>query len=113
MKTKLSFLTIFALIFTLSSCSEDEDPVPTAKVTYNKDAKPIFIANCAPCHLTGGDNPNKWDNYTSAKNKIDVILDRVNRNTTAEGFMPNGGTKLPAATIATLTQWKTDGLLEN
>ena len=111
MKTKLSFLVLFSIIIAMVSCSKDEDPV--VKITYNKDAKPIFVASCTPCHVTGGANPNKWDDYTSAKNKIDLILDRVNRDATATGFMPKNGTKLPAATITTLTQWKTDGLLEN
>ena len=113
MKTKLSFLLLFAFILAFVSCSEDEEPVPVVKVTYTKDAKPIFVASCAPCHLAGGANPNKWDDYTQAKNKIDAILDRVNREATATGFMPKGGAKLPAATISTLTKWKTDGLLEN
>jgi len=113
MKTKLSFLLLFAFILAFVSCSEDEEPVPVVKVTYTKDAKPIFVASCAPCHLAGGANPNKWDDYTQAKNKIDAILDRVNLEATATGFMPKGGAKLPAATISTLTKWKTDGLLEN
>jgi len=115
MKSKLSFLVLFSVIIAMVSCSKDEEPAPTpvVKVTYNKNAKPIFVASCTPCHLTGGANPNKWDDYASAKNKIDLILDRVNRDATAAGFMPKNGTKLPAASIAILTQWKADGLLEN
>jgi mono/diheme cytochrome c family protein len=111
MKTKLSLVFFFSAILAFNSCSKDEAPI--AKVTYNKDAKPIFVANCTPCHVSGGVNPNKWDDYTSAKNSIDVILDRINRDPSAAGIMPKVGTKLPDATINILAQWKTDGLLEN
>ena len=112
MKTKLSFLALFSVILILTSCSKDEQPV-VSKVTYNKDAKAVFVSNCSPCHMAGGANPNKWDDYNTAKTKIDAILDRVNRDVAAAGHMPKGGPKLPAATIDILTQWKADGLLEN
>jgi hypothetical protein len=112
MKTKLFFLAFFSVSFILSNCSKDEQPV-VSKVTYNKDAKAVFVSNCTPCHVAGGANPNKWDDYTTAKTKIDAILDRVNRDVAADGHMPKNGPKLPAATINILTQWKADGLLEN
>ena len=112
MKTKLSLLAFFSVSLILASCSKDEEPAVT-KVTYNKDAKTVFVSNCAPCHVTGGANPNKWDDYNTAKSKIDAILDRVNREEAAAGHMPKNGPKLPAATIDILTQWKADGLLEN
>ncbi len=111
MRTRLLFLVLFSIFVATVSCSKDEETV--VKVTYIDDAKPIFVASCAPCHVTGGTHPSKFDDFTNAKNKIDVILDRINRDATAAGFMPINGTKLPAATITTLTRWKTDGLLEN
>jgi len=112
MKTKLLLLAFFSVSLILASCSKDEEPAVT-KVTYNNAAKSVFVTNCTPCHVTGGANPNKWDDYSMAKSKIDAILDRVNRDATADGFMPKNGTKLPAATIDILTKWKADGLLEN
>ena len=112
MKTKLLLLAFFSVSLILASCSKDEEPAVT-KVTYNNAAKSVFVTNCTPCHVTGGANPNKWDDYSTAKSKIDAILDRVNRDATANGFMPKNGTKLPAATIDILNQWKADGLLEN
>jgi hypothetical protein len=87
--------------------------VNPAKITYVADVKPIFLTSCTPCHLAGGANPNKWDDYTQAKNKINVILDRVQRAPGSAGFMPKVGNPLTAAQIATLKQWVTDGLLEN
>lgn len=86
------------------------DPV---KITYVANVKSIFTTSCTPCHLAGGANPNKWDDYTQAKGKISAILDRVQRAPGSAGFMPKVGNQLTAAQIATLKQWVTDGLLEN
>lgn len=98
----------------LNSCNKSEEEPAPVKITYNKDIKAIFVANCTPCHLAGGTNPNKWDDYTTAKTKIITILDRIQRTPGTTGFMPRNGTmQLPAATITLLKQWQTDGLLEN
>lgn len=113
MKTKFFFPTVLLAVLFFASCSKEEEPTPVVKVTYNKDIKPIFVAKCSPCHLAGGANPNKWEDFTTVKNKIDVIIDRVNREATATGFMPRNGTKLPADQLALIAKWKTDGLLEN
>jgi hypothetical protein len=82
------------------------------KVTYVADVKPLLTASCAPCHVAGGGNPNKWDDFATTKSKINSILDRVQRESTAAGFMPKGGTKLSADKIALLNKWVADGLLE-
>ena len=113
MKTKQLIAALFLVSLFFASCSKDKDDDPVVKTTYNKDVKAVFLSNCSPCHLTGGANPNKLDDYTTAKTKIDVIIDRVNRDAAAAGFMPKNGTKLSAEKIAILTKWKTDGLLEN
>lgn len=86
--------------------------VNMAKTTYIANVKPIFVASCTPCHLAGGANPNKWDDYATAKAKINTILDRVKREPGSTGFMPRNGTKLAADKIATLEKWVADGLLE-
>jgi len=86
--------------------------VNPVKITYVVNVKSIFTTSCTPCHLAGGANPNKWDDYTQAKGKIAVILDRVQRTPGSVGFMPQVGTQLTAAQIATLKQWVADGLLE-
>lgn len=82
------------------------------KVTFVADIKPLLTASCTPCHMPGGANPNKWDDYATVKSKISVILDRVQREPTAAGFMPKGGSKLSAANIALLNKWVADGVLE-
>jgi uncharacterized repeat protein (TIGR01451 family) len=83
-----------------------------AKVTFDKDIKPLVTASCSPCHLAGGSQPKKWDVYATAKANINAMIDRVSRAQGSSGFMPNGGTKLSASNIALLNQWVTDGLLE-
>lgn len=83
------------------------------KTTYTAHIKPLLVNSCTPCHVSGGSNPNKWDNYATTKNKINGIIDRVERETTAAGFMPQGGPKLSAANIALLKKWVADGLIEN
>ncbi|MDP2115016.1 MAG: PKD-like domain-containing protein [Bacteroidota bacterium] len=83
-----------------------------AIVTYTSNIKPLLVNSCTPCHVAGGSNP-KWDNYATAKSNINGILDRVQRESGAAGFMPVGGPKLSAANIALLKKWVTDGLLEN
>jgi len=86
--------------------------VNMAKTTYVANVKPILVASCTPCHLAGGANPNKWDEYAQAKAKINLIIDRVKREPGTTGFMPRNGTKLPADKIAILEKWVADGLLE-
>lgn len=83
------------------------------KTTYTGHVKSILTTSCTPCHVAGGANPNKWDDYTTTKNKIATILDRVKREPGATGFMPRNGTKLAADKIAILEKWVADGLLEN
>ncbi len=87
--------------------------VNTIKVTFMTNIKPLLTASCTPCHMPGGTNPNKFDDYATTKTKIAVIIDRVQRETTAAGFMPRGGSKLSAENIALLKKWVSDGLLEN
>jgi len=83
------------------------------KTTYTKDVKPLLVASCAPCHTAGGTNPNKFDDFATAKGKISSIIDRVKRESTATGFMPRNGTKLAADKIALLEKWLADGTPES
>lgn len=107
----ISVCLLSTIIFT--SCEKTEEPVVIPKLTYDKDIKPILLTNCAPCHVTGGANPNKWDQFATTSAKINSILDRVQREPGTTGFMPRNGTmKLSAENIAKLKQWVSDGLLE-
>ena len=112
---KLSLaLTIVLASVLVESCKKEEVAVVVPKLTYSVDIKPIFVKNCTPCHLAGGFKVNKWDDYATAKANIALILDRIQRDVSAVGFMPNKGTTpVPATDIAKIKQWVTDGLLEN
>lgn len=80
-------------------------------VTFDGDIKSIITGSCAPCHVPGGGNTT-YAEYDKAKSGIDFIINRTNRDQGSAGFMPQGGTKLDAASLALLAQWKADGLLE-
>lgn len=81
-------------------------------VSYTANIKSLLTFSCKPCHVAGGNNP-KWDNYATAKSQISNILDRVQRQPSASGFMPQGGSKLSAENIVILKKWVSNGLLEN
>lgn len=87
------------------------DSIPKVKISYELHVKPIFQANCSPCHYDGAPRPN-WLDYETAKFEIDFILDRTQRTPGSEGFMPNGGTsQIAQKDINTFIEWKKDGLL--
>jgi hypothetical protein len=112
-KTSLFFACVTALAVTMIGCKKEEAAPVVPKVTFDKDIKPIIVANCGPCHLTGGTQANKWENYAETKAKVASILDRIQRMPTAAGFMPRGKTAaIPTASIDLIKQWQTDGLLE-
>lgn len=94
------------------SCKKEEEVV-APKITFEKDIKPIVQTRCTPCHLAGGANPNKWEEYAQAKAKVATILDRIQRTPGSAGFMPRNATaQIPAEEIAKIKQWQADGLLE-
>jgi hypothetical protein len=63
-------ITIFFVMFTLSSCTTDlivpEPPSPPPappspnepKISYAGEIQPIFTGKCMPCHATGAALPN-------------------------------------------------------
>ena len=108
------------LVISIWSCTKKETVTPTPSVVlvnYATDIKPIFVLHCTPCHLsvTGGFKVNKWDDFVTAKTNIGLVLERVQRDVTAAGFMPRAGsnnTALSKDEIAKLKQWVIDGLTE-
>ncbi|MGY6650150.1 Ig-like domain-containing protein [Wenyingzhuangia sp. IMCC45574] len=87
-------------------------PATPGKVTFTKDIKPLIENKCGSCHTSG---PNRLYNvYTTASNRIDNIINRINRNATGDNeLMPQGGPKLSPTELALFQQWVTDGKLEN
>lgn len=111
----LSLLTA-SLLFSYCSSSKKaagSGAAASAKTTYATNVAEILQTNCAPCHFPDkGGNKKPLDNYASASKNIDDILRRVQLNPGDRGFMPMRHPKLADATIATLKQWKADGLTE-
>ena len=80
--------------------------VKRRKVNYTSDLLGLFSSKCTPCHTTGS-QPH-WNVYNTAKSNIDNIISRISNNS-----MPQGGPALPQNQKDLISQWKTDGLLEN
>ena len=113
LKTAFAAAAIFVAAW---SCKKDDAVVVVVpKLTYEADIKSIFVLHCTPCHLAGGFKVNHWDDFSTAKTNITLILDRIQRDPTASGFMPRAGSgnaPVTAAEITKLKQWVTDGLVE-
>lgn len=114
----LIVIASLVLVGTLTYCSSSKNASGGSKskksvVAYSSDIAPILEAQCAPCHFPGkGGNKKPYDNLANVKADIDEILVRIQLDSTDRKFMPKKKPKLDAQTIATIKQWKADGLLE-
>lgn len=121
MKTKLSIVALWS--FMLFSCSKEDSTTPTpvlplpnpdGKVHYT-DIAPIINSNCTGCHGATPSNgaPMSLTTLNNVKDAIQNrgLLDRISRAQGTPGMMPNGGTRLPQASIDKITKWQTDGFL--
>ena len=90
----------------------DVKPI-TETVTYKKNVKTIMDNNCVVCHsATGSVSYFPLTDYTSVKNSVNEIIDRIQRPNGDPLKMPKGGT-LSQDNINMIIKWKADGLLEN
>jgi hypothetical protein len=79
--------------------------MPT-KTTFEGDVRTILTNNgCISCH-------SDLSNYNTSKNRVNLILDRIQRQSNQGGFMPQGGIKMQDAQINSIKKWLSDGLLE-
>ena len=101
-------ITITLLLFIcFSGCEknvEEDHEIKTVDCSavetyYNENVAPILSSNCAGCHP--GQGGLSLDSYTSVYSAIKSgnVLDRVNRNSGENGFMPQGGQKLSNANL--------------
>ena len=76
--------------------SEDCSAIETY---YTENVAPILTSSCTGCHPSQGGL--SLDSYTSVYSAIKLgnVLDRVNRNSGENGFMPQGGQKLSNANL--------------
>lgn len=93
----------------------DNSPIEGV-VTYKQNVKPIMDNNCIRCHgatLTNG-APMSLVTYAQVKNAIESrgLINRISFNNGNSLLMPQGGPRLPQATIDIVVQWKNDGFVE-
>lgn len=119
MKT-LRFFSLIAFTLFLNSCSSgsesdiSNDPNPTP--TYTNTINSIITNNCLSCHGSTPTNgaPISLDTYAKVKAAVqnNGLIDRISRAQGTSGMMPQGGTRLPQATIDKFTTWKNNGYIE-
>lgn len=119
---KNTFLISTLLLGTLlvSSCSNDSSADLTDgnldDVTYTNTVKSIIDNNCISCHAATPVNgaPMSLTTYENVKEAVQNrgLLDRISRAQGEPGMMPNGGTRLPQATIDQVIAWSAQGLNE-
>lgn len=117
---KLFSLMAFASL--LIGCSNDNpdtltENVPVeSNVTYRQNVKSIMDNNCISCHAATPRNGATLSlvTFDQVKNAIQTrgLLNRISLNNGNSLLMPQGGPKLPQATIDLVAKWQQDGLLE-
>lgn len=119
----MKYLFIISLLTTFTSCNNDStsdltSPPPNNVliVKYSTDIATIINTNCIMCHAATPVNgaPMPLTTYAEVKNAILTrpLIDRISRAQGAPGMMPNGGTRLPQASIDKIIKWQTDGFVE-
>lgn len=105
-------LCLLAAVILFQCCSHSKK-IAAVPVTYQNNIQQIVQTSCAPCHIAGKGNKKSLDNYTAAKDNIDEIIARIQKNPTDHGFMPMRNAKLSDQTIAAFIDWKAKGFREN
>jgi uncharacterized membrane protein len=125
MKTKNFFALLLTTSF-LMACSNDNpdslmENIPTpptseTKITYQQNVKSIIDNNCISCHAATPRNGTSLSlvTYAQVKNAIQNrgLLSRISLNNGNSSLTPQGGPRLPQATIDIVARWEQDGLLE-
>lgn len=117
---KLFSLLVFSSL--LMACTNDnpetlmEDIPLEGTITYNQNVKSIIDNNCIRCHASAPLNgaPMSLVNYNQVKEAIQNrgLLNRISLNNGDNSLMPQGGPRLPQATIDVIVKWQQDDLLE-
>ena len=108
--------TIFVSCSNEDSSTLTETTPITAVTTYNQNVKSIIDNNCIVCHAAVPRNgaPNALVTFAQVR---EAMLNRglLNRISLPNGnglLMPQGGPRMPQATIDLVSKWQQDGLLE-
>jgi hypothetical protein len=122
MKIQTLVLVLTSATILVSCSNEDSETLTettpnTAVLTYNQNVKSIIDNNCIVCHAAVPRNgaPNALVTFAQVR---EAMLNRglLNRISLPNGnglLMPQGGPRMPQATIDLVSKWQQDGLLEN
>lgn len=118
-RLKLSLL-IIPTVFLQFGCTSDstsdliDDSV--GEVTYTNTVKSVIENNCLICHSLPPQNgaPMSLTTYEDVKNAVlnRGLLNRISLAQGTPGMMPNGGMRLPQATIDKIFAWANNGMPE-
>ena len=106
------------LFVILSSCTYNElTPIPICESdtpSFYTCVKPIIDNHCLACHSDASPNGDLSD-YDAIRFYLinGDLLDRIQREEGAVGFMPLGDNKLDNLQIETLIKWKNNGAPNN
>ncbi|MBC7914731.1 MAG: hypothetical protein H7Y07_11495 [Pyrinomonadaceae bacterium] len=112
---KVTVILILLLAITLQYCATTQPAAvkPTvSKITYVSSIQPLLAKHCSPCHFPPEGNKEPLNTYATAKNGIDDILDRIQRNPGEKGFMPAKHARLPDSIIRVFVRWEIEGAVE-
>lgn len=111
---KIFILSILSIVVVFQFCTSTRKAAANkpALVTYLTNVQPLISANCSPCHIPPQGNKKPLNSFAAAKDEIDEILVRIQKNPGEKGFMPFKHPKLSDSTINVFKQWNVDGLLE-
>ena len=106
---KILLFSLVLLGFLFQYCSSTKKISAAPKVSY-ASVQQVIMNSCSPCH-TGG-KQKSLNNYIAAKDEIDEIITRIQKQPSEKGFMPMKHPKLADSTIQLFVRWKNDGLSE-
>ncbi len=120
MKPVLISILFIVIVLKLTSCTNENEVAlynlcDTLELSYTKDIKPIFEANCYSCH-TGATPARGFDisNFDQLVTRLDskLLINAINRKS---GFpqMPKYKDKLPDCLIQKITAWNNAGHPQN
>ncbi|MCU0446503.1 MAG: cytochrome c [Microscillaceae bacterium] len=88
-------------VYTVTITSPDPNGV-----NFDQEVLTLVTQNCAPCHVAGGSQTRKWDDFNTARSGISSMLTRVEN-----GTMPPSG-KLSDDKIKVLRDWVANCLIK-
>ncbi|WP_035694103.1 c-type cytochrome [Flavobacterium soli] len=109
----LATLTLFFLSCSNDSTDDLTEVIPVDQTVKFSDVKSIMDNNCNNCHGNPTTNgaPISLVTYDNVKTAIEQhgLIERMSIENGGDGLMPQGGPRLPQATIDVVIKWQTDG----